>query len=218
MEENGLECIGNAKDFKMPKWMECTWRRVPCGKDECPICGRIKRDRQRHIEKGENPDDIKSVLEDVSQDFKEAMEMIGRDAERMGIDITNLEKIKEPPQPKEFPLYNKVEEWNKSVRTIRNEAELFGEFWLDTEEATDLFWYANILMAKTYRQLCNKWHIKKGDDYGEFDRRYTDYVLKECREILKKSLKELANNYPQKRELDALYSDLLKLEKEIIKI
>lgn len=218
MEENGLEYIGNAKDFKMPKWMECTWRRVPCGKDNCPICGRIKRDRQKHIKRGEDPDDPKFVIEDVGQNLKEELQIIKENAKSKGFDITNIKDIQEPPQPKEFPLYNKVEEWNKSVRALENMAEALGEFWLDTEEAADLFWYAHILLVRTYRQFCNRWHIRNGDDYGEFDHQYTGYVLKECLEILKKSLKGLADSYPQKQELDLPYSNLLKLEKEIIKI
>lgn len=219
MEKNGLEYIGNAKDFKMPKWMECTWRRVPCGKDDCPICGRIKKDRQKHIERGEDPDDPKFAIEDVGQNLKEALQIIKEDAESKGFDITNIKDIQEPPQPKEFPLYNKVEEWNKSVRALENTAEASGEFWLHTEEAADLFWYANILMARTYRQLCNKWHIKNGDDYGSFDYQYTAYVLKECLKILKESLKEsVKNNRTRAKELNLIYSDLLKLEREILKI
>lgn len=218
MEENRLEYIGNAKDFKMPKWMECAWRRVPCGKDNCPICGRIKRDRQRHIEKGEDPDDPKFALEDVGQNFKEALEIIKKDAESKGFDITNIEKIQEPPEPEEFPFYRKVKEWNKEVFKIGDEAELSGNWWIYTEAAADLFWYANTLLAKVYRQLCNRWHIKNGDDYGKFDYQYTGYVLKECFEILKKSLKELDSNYPQRQKLNSIYLNLLKLEKEIIKI
>lgn len=206
------------KDFKMPKWMECIWRKVPCGKDDCPICGRIKRDCQKHIKRDEDSDDPKFAIGDVGQNLKEALQIIKEDAESKGIDITNVKDIQEPPQPKEFPLYNKVEEWNKSVRVLENTAEASGEFWLHTEEAADLFWYANILMVRTYRQLCNKWHIKNSNDYGEFDRQYTGYVLKECLEILKKSLKGLADSYPQKQGLKSLYSNLLKLEKEITKI
>lgn len=219
MERNGLEYIGNAKDFKMPKWMECAWRRVPCGKDDCPICGRIKKDRQKHIERGEDPDDVKSVFEDVSQNFKETLEIIKKDAERKGIDITNIENIQEPPEPEEFPLYQKVEKWNKEVFRTANEAELSGSFWIYTEAAADLFWYANTLLAKIYRQLCNRWHIKKRDSYGEFDYQYTQNILKECLEILKKSLKETEENTQfQKESLNSLLSQLLKLENQIIRI
>lgn len=218
MENNSLGYIGNTKDFKMPKWMECTWRRVPCGRDDCPICGRIKEDRQRHIEKGENPDDLKNVFENVSQSFKEALQIIKKDAESKGFNITNIENIKEPPEPKEFPLYGEIEKWNKSIMAFGDIAQALGEFWIHTEAAADLFWYANTLMAKTYRQLCNRWHIENGDDYGKFDYQYTNYVLKECLKVLKKSLKELSNNYSQKQELNSIYSNLLKLEKKITNI
>ena len=48
-------------DFKMPKWQDCTWKRVPCGKDDCKICGKAKRRRAMHLLKGEDPDDMKVV-------------------------------------------------------------------------------------------------------------------------------------------------------------
>ncbi len=219
IEEQGFEHIGKTDNLKMPKWVECTWRRVPCGKDDCPICGRIKKDRQRHIEKGEDPDDLKNVFEDAGRNLKEALEMIKKDAEGMNIDIINIKDIKEPPEPEEFPLYQASREWGKEISKIRDEAELSGNWWIYTEEAADLFWYANTLMAKTYRQLCNRWHIKNGDDYGDFDYQYTGYVLKECLKILKRSLKELIDsNYFQKKKLESIYSNLLNLEKQIIKI
>jgi len=203
--------------FKMPKWMECTWRRVPCGKDDCPICGRVKKDRQRHILKGEDPDSIHSALEDVGQSLKDALELIKKDCEAKGIELTNLDNIKEPPEPEKFPLYQEVKKWRDSVHVIANNPTF--EFWVYTEPAQDLLWYSNTLIAKTYRQLCNKWHIENGDEYGEFDYQYTDYVIKECLKILKKSLRELAkSNSTQKYELKSLLSGLLKLESQIIKI
>ena len=219
LEKEGMLMKLPKRKFEMPKWMECTWRRVPCGRDDCPICGQIKKDRQKHIEKGENPDSMESAFEDVGRNLKEAISMIKRDVERFGIDITNIEDIKEPPEPESFPLYKEVKKWEKEVSKIGDEAELSGSWWIHTEAAADLFWYSRTLLAKTYRQLCNRWHIKNGDDYGKFDHKYTRYVLKECLKILKNSLKELvSNNYPQKRELDSIYSNLLKLEKQIIKI
>jgi len=219
LEKEGLLMKLPKGEFEIPKWMECTWRRVPCGKDDCPICGGIKRDRQRHIERGEDPDSMESVFEDVGRNLKEALSMIEKDVERFGIDITNINNIKEPPEPESFPLYQKVRKWEKKVSKIGDEAELSGNYWIYTEAAADLFWYSRILVAKTYRQLCNRWHIKNGDDYGEFDHQYTAYVLGKCLEILKRSLKELiGSNYFRKKELNSIYSNLLNLEKQIIKI
>jgi len=103
------------------------------------------------------------------------------------------------------------------VIALGDRAQARGEFWIYTEEAAGLFWYANILVAKTYRQLCNRWHIKKNDDYGEFDYQYTKYILSECLKILKKSLEKLVKNSPpQKKELSSILLNLSKLEEKIL--
>jgi len=208
--------------FKMPKWMECTWRRVPCGKDNCPLCGRIKKNRQKHIDRGEDPDDLKSVFEDVGNNFKEALMMIKKDAERIGIDITNIDNtkgIKEPPAPKKFPLYRKVSRWRELIEEILKEASMSESLWLETEAADDLMWYRNTLAAKTYRQLCNHWEIENGDDYGDFDYKYTKYVLQECLKILKNSLAYLSLlNSGQKGEFILALNKLQLLESQILRI
>ena len=153
--------------LKMPKWMECSWRRVACNKPSCRICGQILRDQQRHTDRGEYSEDMANVFEDIGNTLKKALQMIKKDAERLGIDLENLEAIKEPPSPTKFSLYCDVAKWRKSVMELGDAADEGGSLWLETEAAHDLFWYANTLAAKTYRQLCNRWHIKEKDGYGE---------------------------------------------------
>lgn len=219
MKNEELEEIGSADNFRMPKWMECTWRRNSCGKGDCPICGRIKRDPQRHIEKNEDPDDIKSVFEDVGRNFKETLEMIKKDCEAKGIELTNIDKIKEPPEPEEFPLYKKVKQWSNSVFETLERATTCEELWTFTETAEDLSWYSNLLPAKVYRQFCNQWEIGHGDAYGEVDYNYTKYVIGECLKILKKSLGELTYfNSSQKSGLILALGQLMTLENDINKI
>ncbi|MDA2922951.1 hypothetical protein MYX07_06840, partial [Patescibacteria group bacterium AH-259-L07] len=222
MKSRELEYVGDADDFEMSKWMECAWRCVPCGKDECKICGSIKRDLQKHIERGEDPYSIESALEDVGDTFREALTMIKKDAKRRGIDIDNIDDIKEPPRPEEFPLYKKAKKWRDTIFKIaeaEHQSHKGESLWLNTEEAADLFWYSSTLSAKTYRQLCNRWHIETGDGYGDFDYTYTKYVLKECLTILKKSLKDLSFLAPAKTgELISALAELNDLEKEILKI
>lgn len=203
----------------MPKWMECTWRREACEKDSCRICGRINRDRRRHIEAGEDPDSWDSVFDDVGRNFKEALQMIKRDAAARGIDITNIDEIQEPPEPEKFLLWRKVSNWHKQLIKLVRQAEHSEELWLGTEEAADLLWYMNTLHAKVYRQLCNRWHMKVGDGYGDFDYEYTQYVLSECLRILGHSLSELIKlDSPQKWGLLVVSGELGKLEQEILKI
>ena len=221
MEERGFEYIGTIGDFKISKWWECTWRRVPCGKYECKICGKIKQDRLRHIMKGEDPDGMKSVFEDVGNSLGGALAMIKQHAAEMGIDITNINEaeLEEPPEPEVFPLYKKAAEWQKEVTTIIQDADLRGSAWLFTEAAADLGWYKNTLDAKIYRQLCNRWHLDRGDEYGDVDHKYTKYVLKECIKILKKSLAKLSSiGSLHSGELTRVLSRLKDLEGTILAI
>lgn len=213
MEEKG------ENEFEMPKWMDCTWRRVPCGKDDCPICGQIKEDRQRHIEKGENLDSMESAMEDVGRNLKEALEMIKQDAKQKGFDITNIDDIEQPPKPEEFSLYEKVLKWRNEVFEILKNAEEDKKAWIQTEARADLAWYANLLSVKTYRQLCNRWHIENGNNYGEFDLKYTKYVLTECLRITENSLKDLiSHDFEQKANLMLVHDKIMSLRKEILKI
>ncbi|MFH1162356.1 MAG: hypothetical protein V1696_03760 [Candidatus Jorgensenbacteria bacterium] len=213
--------IKSGKDgkFEMPKWMECSWRRIPCNQKDCPLCGHIMRDRSAHIDCGEDPDDMKSVFEDVGASFGEALAIVRQDAERMGIDITNIDNIPVPPEPEQFPLYRKVSQWRENVESVLEAADTSGSLWLETEAAADVAWYRNTLTSKTYRQLTNRWEMERGDAYGDVDYAYTSYVLKECLKILKSSLEYLSLlNSEEKGELMLGLAKLQHLESQILNI
>lgn len=220
MKKMGFEPLETREgEFKMPKFMDCAWKRIPCGEKNCKICGRIIADRERHIAKGEHPDSPESIFEDMGNSFKEALAIIKKDAERLGINIVNIDGIKEPPKPEEFPLYRQLKRWHGQIARIGNDAENEEELWLDTEAAADLFWYANTLLAKVYRQLRNRWEMENGDAYGKFDFQYTKGILKEVLKTIKKSLRELALlRTGQKGELLIVLSQFEKLEPGILKI
>lgn len=221
MEERGFEYLGTSGDFRIPKWWDCVWRRVSCEKDECRMCGKIKQDRLRHIMKGEDPDDMKSVFEDVGDSLSGALAMIKQHATEMGIDITNINdaELEEPPEPEKFPLYKEVAKWRNQITTIIQNADLRGDLWLLTEAAADLGWYKNTLLVKIYRQFGNRWHLDRGDEYGEVDYKYTKYVLGECVKILEKSLTDLvAVESPQNNELKLCLNHLQKFKKSVLSI
>ncbi len=207
------------KKFQMPKWMDCSWRRVPCGKNTCAICGRIAADRRRHIQVGENPDDPEMMFRDVSRNLRETLEMIKKDAARMGIDITNLDDAQEPPEPEAFPFYRKVAAWHKQLSALISGAEMGGDLWLATEAGADVVWYKNTLLAKVYRQLSTRWEKKQGMDYGEEDLVYTARVLKEVVAILKRSLYEVSRvESSQRGGLFLSLVNLGKIEEKIFKL
>ncbi|MDP3954271.1 MAG: hypothetical protein Q8Q06_02550 [bacterium] len=218
----------NGVDF--PVWMECTWRRITCGKNACLFCGRINKNRELHIDRGEDPDSMEAALEDVSGNFKEVFKMIKADADSKGIDIENLKDVdnmKEPPEPEKFRLYKKIMAWHDSTFDVIEDALLAGQDWADGDHGLDLAWYANLLPAKTYRQLCNRWFLDNGEDYGDFDFEYTAYVLKECMDAVKNSLlgqmslgepDAVGADWKTRRQLLTLYDGINKLEKQINKI
>ena len=208
-----------ADEFKMPKWMECTWRRTPCNKGRCKICGPINKDREKHIDAGEDPDSWESAFADVGKNLRQTLEMIKQDAAAKGIDITNLDDIQEPPSPSKFPLYTKVKNWWLAVHKLVEAAELDEEMWLYTPEGEDLIWYSLLLPKKVYRQQCNRWHLKMGDNYGEFEYEYTQYVLQESAKILKYSLFELMKiDSKYKSKFLIILTNLQALELKILKI
>ncbi len=183
-------------EFGLPKWMDCAWRRVGCGKDECPICGELRRVRQeQEIFAGETPN-IEHVLEDMQDNFEEMVSAMKTDAEEMGIDMSELEDMQQPPAPEEFPLYRRVWEWTRTVHNIEHEAAQNGEFWPMTEASADLLWYSRTLAAKVYRQLCTLWQKERGSDIGEADMAYTAYVITECNTILREALSNAAEISP----------------------
>jgi hypothetical protein len=184
--------------FKVPRWMDCSWKRIPCGQSKCPICGRIKSDRQKHIEKGEDPNSMESMMEDVSGSFTEALEMIKKDAEKHGFEIVNDDCFKEPPRPEKFPLYNRVCQWRNDIYLMADQADENLEAWPELESGLDILWYANTLLTKTYRQLTNRWHLDQGDDYGSEDLEYTGYVLKESMSYIKIAITDIMDSDKEK--------------------
>ncbi len=207
--------------FKIPKWWDCQWRRVPCGKDSCAMCGRVNKQRKKHILRGEDPDTMESALADVGDMFDETFELLHKHSKRMGIDLNNLPEEPEPERPEheEYPLYNSLTQWYKGVRKLAKEAEEGFQAWIKTEAGQDLLWYHSMILVKTARQLDNRWEIEHGDEFAAQDMEYQGYVLSESIAILKKALADLAAlRTHQAVDFTFCLSELESLEKKILKI
>ena len=189
----GQKAVSYDKKTGMPKWMDCTWKRVPCREDDCPICSRLEELEGADLfERGE-------FLIDVTEEKSETKEDL--------------------PSPEEFPFYNELRTWLEDVISVAGKSKTTDDFWVFTEEAADLFWYMNVLSAKTYRQLCNRYLIENSEKENKVDYKYTNYVLKESVKRIKKSLKEIVKHNPnQKEELDDSFDHISKLEERIFNI
>ena len=205
----------------MPAWQDCGWRRLSCGEESCPICGRVERQRQKCLARGLDPDSMEAAMECVGDTFAEVKELLQKDAKRMGIDLNNLEEVKEPepPLPESYPLYQKMMAWRKEVFAMLEAASQWGEQWLQSEESQDLSWYANLLPVKIYRALSDKWEMENSDTEAWVDYYYTKYVIGESIKILHQAFTVLrAQPSPQCLQLQFLPSALKRMEEEIRKI
>ena len=184
---------------EMKAWQDCQWQRVPCGLDSCPICGRIKRARQKHLDKGEDPDTMAAVFQDVGNVFKETLELLKKDAARFGIDLDKIKDMEEnkSPEPSDFPLYNRAKIWRDGIYKIAEASDEVSSAWLYSQAGEDLLWYANTLLAKIYRQLSNVWELKNDKEkieYIDLEYNYTGYVLNQVFAILDSALFKLSQD------------------------
>lgn len=218
----------NKKDFKpddVPEWWDCTWHRYPCWKDNCPVCGKIKQKRKERIERGENPESLDSLFEDINDNLDEAKEVVKKDMNSHNIEVEDVEEkeMDDFPEPEEeFSLQAKVASWCKDVYSVARESGETDSSWLETEQGKDLLWYTNTLLTKTYRQLCNRRDMDKNrsdSDAAEWDYNYHQYVLMECISILVDSLEELEMmDLPQKYKFRLALLFLHNFKNEVIEI
>lgn len=210
------------ENFTPPAWWDCGWKRVPCGKSDCPICKKEMARQVKNVMNGKEPDDLESVFEEMVADLEELKEMIKKDAERFGIEIEKIEVSETPPfeMPEEkSPLYKEISAWRKKIYDILDSMQLNNDLWVYTEEAADLAWYANTFLSKTVRQLSTLAEKEAGLDFLEFDYEYTRGVLLECSGIIKKSLGSLYKGRKFSREdLNFLDREFLELEEKVLKI
>ncbi len=74
-DEDGFEMpVGSEQEIRA--WLDCMWKRIPCGEDGCPICGRVNRERMRLFKEGENPDSIAGAIDSVGASLAESAILI----------------------------------------------------------------------------------------------------------------------------------------------
>jgi hypothetical protein len=103
--------------------------------------------------------------------------------------------------------YRFIRDWRLSLHELMQSSRDKGAAWPQTEAGRNLFWYSNTLLVKTYRQIDSR---MGGDEYVDLDYKYTRYVFKECLDILGRSLRELEEMDPERKNqfrMAALYLD-----------
>jgi len=208
--------------FEYPKWMECQWRRERCNKIECPLCYRLLKQEQKHRLRGEDPNDMKTVTDDVTDSLGEAMMMLDQIAKEDGIDLDNMPEPEMPGEDeiRNMPVYKSVNNWMMNVHKFLRDLLPDEALWLKTESGKDIAWYHTMISAKVYRQLNNCWHIEHNDT-DNCDYVYTKGVIGEIIKILKKSFQAVLSydlTYSEKSALQDLFDEFLNFETGLLSI
>lgn len=183
--------------------MDCSWRRLPCGKEDCKVCGPISHLHFEHLNRGENH----GSLEDTERIITKAVKSI------------NVAWSTEEPQIEDFPIVIMISNWRDSVFSLISNSSAWEKGWIDSEAVADLTWYAGVLCSKTFRQNLNRLDLKNGDPAAVPDYEYTQSVLKTCFRILKKAISLVYIFDVERQSLwRVLRTELMDLEKQILTI
>jgi hypothetical protein len=97
--------------------------------DRCYLYHQEQEMMERHLLRGEDPDDPQVVLQDVGESFRKTIEMLQAMAEEMGVDLNNLPPVeRHRPDYHEDPLFQRADRWGDRLEALaeRVRAEMPG--------------------------------------------------------------------------------------------
>jgi len=193
---------------EIPEWWDCQWQRIPCNKKACFLCS-----KQEVEEAWDVIADARAVLEEVSVGalpVSQKRTAIGECAE-----------CHAPLKDSNHPMSRSVGKWADELFEVFMAGVVEDAWWLDTEAAAEVEWYAPVLLDKVGQQLeTNAWlSSDPRNQVAEADHGYTRYVFAECLLKLERSLRELAlYDSGQKAEFALAIARLTRLKQRILKL
>jgi hypothetical protein len=86
--------------------------------DRCEVYAREQRQWERHLLRGENPDDPEVFMQDLHETLDETVQMLEQIAAEEGVDLDSLPPPPEPPRDEAAPLRARTERWSERVGTL----------------------------------------------------------------------------------------------------
>lgn len=187
--------------------------------------------RVEHIKRGEDPDDMDIVIQDVQKSFQDAIEMLEEIAQERGIDLDSIDvESVSPPDLSEHPLHIKAREYTDAahdfLEKLRNIINQEVEE-INTDRVTRLLkgaetideikecyevisWYHIFISAKIYRALSSKMEAETEEDEELAGYSWDDAngSAKVVREALVKSMNALTKVYEWN---ELLHNDVMPL-------
>lgn len=197
-------------DNGAPRWLSCTWRREPCGKRSCPVCGVLSRECRVLRAGGASDDEVLSAIDDLRYDIADAFLKI--------VHIPSVSRVRTPRRVSLYgslrykSLYRALDSWHEELHEIYDEAFDINAFWRESVDAADLDWYAHILLDYFER-------LREYQTVQSVARRYAVSVAHEAAQMMVKCLHSIALcDSAQKGALILLSHRFTPLYKELMQL
>lgn len=165
--------------------------------DGCRVYQKNEQRREEYIKEGKDPDSMKASMEMVADSFAEAIELIEKDAERLGIDLEEAKNmdLPEDPDPEEMPLYKTAYGLCQQFRGYLENIEFL------PIEANEKFvkkrwevisYYVHFIPAKVYRALLSKIEEDRNEDIQYLDSKVSAFILVNALLAVSEALRDLA--------------------------
>lgn len=134
----------------------------------CRVFQDVEKSRQKFIKQGKDPDSWECVFQTIEESFQETERLLKKEAERLGIDLSRIDRSEPgPPEPDNFPLYKLAEKFAKKLgNLLRNLTVISAEAGevLILESTEVIGYYHHLIPAKVYRAIISKINEEEGEE------------------------------------------------------
>lgn len=145
----------------------------------CKVCRQELERIEKYKREGKDPHDLKNVFNDVGENLANALAMVAKQAGEMGIDLENLPDPPESPQYENYPIFNTVNKYGKTIEKTINalrEIPIDADTEVVIKAAKALTHSRHYIIAKIGRAVHSKWDEKQ-DPSDELDDSKTSAFL-----------------------------------------
>lgn len=174
--------------IKLPLWLDCTWRRVPCSKKQCPVCSLLTEEEKKLLARGEGEEFVCDVLDDLRYSIAESFLAVIETPVRSQHGRRAFAKR----SPRRFPLYRTVDRWHEQLHDVYSDGDNAESFWVQTSDAADVDWYVHVLLDFVHRQLLYLERNSVQSLRTSIPAAYACYVIQLTTELIKDGLNRLA--------------------------
>ncbi|PIR93437.1 hypothetical protein COT99_00800 [Candidatus Falkowbacteria bacterium CG10_big_fil_rev_8_21_14_0_10_43_10] len=204
---------------------------------KCFLYAKEQTTKKKHLERGENPNDLDIMMKDIIESFRETHELLEAQMKKMEIIKQDLAESPEPEEEPDFdkhPLVKKGRRYFELTHKFLNEFTFerqrmimqFGiEISIDdiSEEIKIISWYHSLLPSKCWRLLYDLYEIERETDWELKKIQLNDLpkiynLIDKCVKESKGALLSFSKKRPETASVKKLAGLLEEIKEEVDKL